>query len=60
MAVVVPTVAAQTPPATDEVQPIASLSRGEYAVVRGTVVRFLDEDEILLADETGIVLDGDR
>ena len=32
---------------------IDDLRRGEYATIRGEVVRYRDEDEILLRDESG-------
>lgn len=45
--------AAQEPVSQEEVRTIASLRRGEYAVIRAEVYRIPDEDEIRVRDETG-------
>ena len=37
----------------EEIRPIGEVGRGERVTIRGEVVRFLDEDEILVRDESG-------
>jgi hypothetical protein len=46
-------VAAQNASNLGPVQSIASLTSGEHAVISVTIVRFLDEDELLVSDATG-------
>lgn len=40
-------------PTEDEIREISSLRRGEFAIVRGEIIRFRDRDELRIQDETG-------
>lgn len=40
-------------PSEEEIQEISSLQRGEFAIVRGAILRFRDRDELRIQDETG-------